>query len=111
MDFQHSERTQQYIKKVKTFIDDKIRPIEASHFHELHQRNHGADWKKWTVSPIIDNLKQQAKDWTSWALNLEAYKMDNIKNIIFDLGGVIMDIDVKHTLKAFSGLGIKNIDN
>jgi HAD superfamily hydrolase (TIGR01509 family) len=37
--------------------------------------------------------------------------MDNVKNIIFDLGGVIMDIDVKHTLKAFSGLGIKNIGN
>src|ERR1700675_1659370 len=33
--------------------------------------------------------------------------MDNIKNIIFDLGGVIMDIDVKQTLKAFSRLGIK----
>jgi glucose-1-phosphatase len=35
--------------------------------------------------------------------------MDNVKNIIFDLGGVIMDIDVKHTLNAFSDLGIKNI--
>jgi glucose-1-phosphatase len=35
--------------------------------------------------------------------------MDNIKNIIFDLGGVIMDIDVKQTLNAFSRLGIKNI--
>ncbi|HEY2349272.1 MAG TPA: HAD family phosphatase [Puia sp.] len=37
--------------------------------------------------------------------------MENIKNIIFDLGGVIMDIDVKHTLKAFSKLGIKNIEH
>ncbi|MEJ0083413.1 MAG: hypothetical protein WDM78_21230 [Puia sp.] len=37
--------------------------------------------------------------------------MENIKNIIFDLGGVIMDIDVKQTLKAFSKLGIKNIEN
>jgi putative hydrolase of the HAD superfamily len=37
--------------------------------------------------------------------------MDNVKNIIFDLGGVIMDIDVKQTLKAFSRLGIKNIEN
>jgi len=36
--------------------------------------------------------------------------MVNIKNIILDLGGVIMDIDVKHTLKAFSRLGIKNIE-
>ena len=35
--------------------------------------------------------------------------MDNVKNIIFDLGGVIMDIDVKQTLNAFSRLGIKNI--
>jgi putative hydrolase of the HAD superfamily len=35
--------------------------------------------------------------------------MDNVKNIIFDLGGVIMDIDVKQTLHAFSKLGIKNI--
>ena len=26
-----------------------------------------------------------------------------LKNIIFDLGGVIMDIDVKQTLNAFSG--------
>jgi HAD superfamily hydrolase (TIGR01509 family) len=36
--------------------------------------------------------------------------MDNIKNIIFDLGGVIMDIDVKRTLHAFTKLGIQNID-
>lgn len=35
--------------------------------------------------------------------------MENISSIIFDLGGVIMDIDVKHTLEAFSRLGIKNI--
>jgi FMN phosphatase YigB (HAD superfamily) len=35
--------------------------------------------------------------------------MDNVKNIIFDLGGVIMEIDVKRTLNAFSDLGLKNI--
>lgn len=35
--------------------------------------------------------------------------MENISTIIFDLGGVIMDIDVKQTLQAFSGLGIKDI--
>ncbi len=36
-------------------------------------------------------------------------KMEGIKNIIFDLGGVIMDIDVKQTIRAFSDLGMKNI--
>ncbi len=35
--------------------------------------------------------------------------MNNITNIIFDLGGVIMDIDVKETLKAFTQLGAKDI--
>ena len=31
--------------------------------------------------------------------------MENISTIIFDLGGVIMDIDVKKTLAAFSCWG------
>ncbi len=35
--------------------------------------------------------------------------MENTTAIIFDLGGVIMDIDVKHTLHAFTQLGIENI--
>jgi FMN phosphatase YigB (HAD superfamily) len=35
--------------------------------------------------------------------------LKDIKNIIFDLGGVIMDIDVKQTMHAFAALGLKNI--
>jgi len=35
--------------------------------------------------------------------------MTNIGNIIFDLGGVIMDIDVKQTTSAFTRMGVKNI--
>ncbi len=34
--------------------------------------------------------------------------MQNIKNIIFDLGGVILDIDFKRTEKSFVDLGITN---
>jgi glucose-1-phosphatase len=37
--------------------------------------------------------------------------MDSIRNIIFDLGGVIMDIDVKRTLQAFKDLGAQNIQD
>jgi HAD superfamily hydrolase (TIGR01509 family) len=36
--------------------------------------------------------------------------MTKFKNIIFDLGGVILDIDYNLTIKAFSDLGIKNAD-
>ena len=32
------------------------------------------------------------------------------KNIIFDLGGVILNIDVRKTQKAFTSLGVKNIE-
>jgi putative hydrolase of the HAD superfamily len=37
--------------------------------------------------------------------------MTNINNIIFDLGGVIMDIDVRQTTDAFTKMGVKNIDD
>ncbi len=35
-------------------------------------------------------------------------KLEGIKNIIFDLGGVIINIDYTLTIKAFESLGIKN---
>ncbi|MDE7452568.1 MAG: HAD family phosphatase, partial [Paramuribaculum sp.] len=34
-----------------------------------------------------------------------------IKNLLFDLGGVIMDIDRNHCVEAFKKLGMKNPDN
>ena len=34
--------------------------------------------------------------------------MKNCKNIIFDLGGVILDIDYNSTIRAFSNLGISD---
>ena len=37
--------------------------------------------------------------------------MKKIKNIIFDLGGVIMNLDVPRTIKAFKEIGIDNIVN
>lgn len=35
----------------------------------------------------------------------------NIKNIIFDLGGVIMDVDYQKTIDEFKKLGIKNVES
>lgn len=37
-------------------------------------------------------------------------KLDGIKNIVFDLGGVILDIDFEVTQREFVKLGIQNID-
>src|SRR6185295_19168102 len=35
--------------------------------------------------------------------------MQNIRNIIFDLGGVILNIDMKRTENALQNLGIENL--
>ena len=37
--------------------------------------------------------------------------MNPIKNIIFDLGGVILDINYQATIDAFAKLGISNFSN
>jgi len=36
--------------------------------------------------------------------------MAELKNIIFDLGGVLLDVDYKKTLNAFKALGYENFD-
>jgi putative hydrolase of the HAD superfamily len=38
-------------------------------------------------------------------------KMAAIRNIIFDLGGVLLDIDFNKTKQAFEKLGVKNFDS
>lgn len=70
MDFQHNPRTLEFIKKVRQFTDQKIRPVEEQYFREIHQRNSGSDWTKWTVSPVVKDLKQQAKEAGLWNLFL-----------------------------------------
>jgi len=37
--------------------------------------------------------------------------MNNIKNIIFDLGNVLLDIDYNKTIEAFEQLGLQNFKN
>lgn len=37
--------------------------------------------------------------------------MNNLKNIIFDLGGVFLDVNYQKTKEAFENLGIKNFDD
>ena len=40
---------------------------------------------------------------------MHIYRVKNIKHIIFDLGGVLLDIDYKKTEDALKKLGIKNV--
>src|SRR3712207_7770814 len=48
MDFAHSERAQDYLKRVGAFLDDEIRPVEEPYLRELHARD-----DRWVVLPVV----------------------------------------------------------
>lgn len=56
MHFQHSEKAQDYINRVKQFMKDEIEPIEEQYLRELHSLDNS-----WVVLPIIEELKEKAR--------------------------------------------------
>jgi alkylation response protein AidB-like acyl-CoA dehydrogenase len=70
MNFQASEKAQQFKVKVSDFIDQNIIPIEQEIIDEVRQRNAAGDWKKWQVSDKIKSLKAKAKAEGLWNLFL-----------------------------------------
>ena len=65
MDFNPSSEGAIVLKKLTEFIDHKILPIEQSYFDELRALDN-----RWTVLPIITELKEQAKELGLWNLFL-----------------------------------------
>ncbi|MGD0946183.1 MAG: acyl-CoA dehydrogenase family protein [Candidatus Binatia bacterium] len=67
MDFEHSERAQQYMTQVERFTRERIVPNEQTYFDQLA---HTDDWRQWRVPPILDELKAEAKALGLWNLFL-----------------------------------------
>ncbi|RMF18554.1 MAG: acyl-CoA dehydrogenase [Gammaproteobacteria bacterium] len=65
MDFEHSPRASDYIKRVKAFVFDRVIPAEAEYFGHLAQPG-----QQWTVPPIMETLKAEAKAEGLWNLFL-----------------------------------------
>ena len=65
MDFQHSPKAQDYIKRVKEFMKNEIEPVEEAYLRELHSLDN-----KWVVLPIIEELKTKAKAAGLWNMFL-----------------------------------------
>ena len=61
MDFNISERGQDYLKRVKAFMADEIFPIEAQYHKELMAQDN-----RWVVLPIIKELKEKARSQGLW---------------------------------------------
>lgn len=65
MDFQHSAKAQEFIKRVKAFMKEEIEPVEEAYLRELHSLDN-----KWVVLPIIEELKTKAKAAGLWNMFL-----------------------------------------
>jgi len=65
MDFTHSPRTRDYLARVDAFIDAYVLPNEAVYAQQVASAP-----TRWTVPPIIETLKAQARAEGLWNLFL-----------------------------------------
>ena len=65
MDFTLSEKAQDYLERVKAFIQDKIVPMEEAYFSQLRKLEN-----PWVTFPEVEALKQEARSAGLWNLFL-----------------------------------------
>lgn len=75
MHFAHSEKTQDYLTRLKAFMQEHVYPVEAQIYAETHELNPGGDWQNWQVHPFIEPLKKKAQEAGLWNLFLPDAKL------------------------------------
>ena len=70
MDFDHSEKTRDYLKRVKKFMQTHIQPWEEARLEELKESRNGGDWTLWQPLDGIEELKSKARAEGLWNLFL-----------------------------------------
>ena len=61
MDFAYSPKTQEYLARVKAFINEHIAPIADDVYEFMHTQNAHGDWQNWQLHPQIEHLKGLAR--------------------------------------------------
>lgn len=75
MDFSHSERCEDYLTRLKAFMQEHVYPVEQTFLKDNESRNPTGDWTQWSVNPEIEALKQKAKAAGLWNLFLPDAKL------------------------------------
>jgi hypothetical protein len=70
MHFEHSQQAQDYLARVKSFMNEHVYPIEDSVYADLHEMNPDGKWRNWQLHPQIEALKKTAKQQGLWNLFL-----------------------------------------
>lgn len=70
MNFQPSERSQQYYEKLKSFMEEYVFPFEREYIEYNKKYNADGNWQNWTEHPKLEELKSRAKEAGLWNLFL-----------------------------------------
>ena len=70
MNFEPSAKSQDYLKRLKSFMNEHVYPIEAQVIAENHELNGSPDWRTWQMPSAIEPLKAKAKVAGLWNLFL-----------------------------------------
>lgn len=70
MNFEPSQKSQDYLNRVKAFMQDHVLPVEQTVVAHNHAKNSTNDWTSWQLAPQIDLLKARAKQAGLWNLFL-----------------------------------------
>jgi acyl-CoA dehydrogenase len=65
VDFEFSEKTRDFRARIEAFMDELVYPHEAT----FHEQLRDAD-SRWSVPPILEELKEEAKSRGLWNLFL-----------------------------------------
>ncbi|GJM11205.1 MAG: acyl-CoA dehydrogenase [Lysobacteraceae bacterium] len=69
MDFTHSDRSLDFQRKVKRFIDEHLAAVDSDYQSWVHANNH-ARFQHWQPPPYVAELKREAKEQGLWNLFL-----------------------------------------
>lgn len=75
MDFRPSARSLDHAKRVRAFIEERVRPAEEAITRELLSRARGPDWRSWRVPAQVPKLKEAARAAGLWNLFLPDEKL------------------------------------
>jgi alkylation response protein AidB-like acyl-CoA dehydrogenase len=75
MDFQPSARSTDYVERVKAFMREHVEPAERAYWDGIAAANHGGDWRRWHIPPVMEELKARARKAGLWNLFLPDEKL------------------------------------
>ena len=70
MDFHPSQKSREFLDRVRAFMDQHVYPFEREYMKYHKINNPGGQWQNWTEHPGLETLKSKAREANLWNLFL-----------------------------------------